>query len=73
MSSDCMGFVCENCDNPSRQSTYFQHYDMAVLEIQKKLNILLMKCNANLLLNRCPVIREIEAEIEPGDYNENLN
>ena len=39
----------------------------------KKLNILLMKCNANLLLNRCPVIREIEAEIEPGDYNENLN
>lgn len=38
MSSDCMGFVCENCDNPSRQSTYFQHYDMAVLEIQKFLN-----------------------------------
>ena len=39
----------------------------------KKLNILLMKCNANLLLNRCPVIRNIEAEIESEDYNENSN
>ena len=39
----------------------------------KKMNILLMKCNANLLLNRCPVIRDIGAEIEQGDYNENYN
>ena len=39
----------------------------------KKLNVLLMKCNANLLLNRCPVIRDIEAEIEPLDPNDNEN
>ena len=39
----------------------------------KKMNILLMKCNANLLLNRCPVIRDIGAEIEQGDYNEFSN
>ena len=39
----------------------------------KKMNILLMRCNANLLLNRCPVIRDIQAEIEPEDPNENFN
>ena len=39
----------------------------------KKMNILLMKCNANLLLNRCPVIRDIGAELEQGDNNENYN
>ena len=39
----------------------------------KKMNILLMRCNANLLLNRCPVIRDIHAEIEPEDPNENFH
>ena len=37
----------------------------------KKMNCLLMKCNANLLLNRCPVIRNIEADIESEDSNSN--
>ena len=39
----------------------------------KKLNILLMRSNANLLLNRCPVIRNVLSEIEPVDPSENLN
>ena len=30
----------------------------------KKLNILLMRSNSNLLLNRCPVIRYVEADVE---------
>ena len=37
----------------------------------KKMNCLLMKCNANLLLNRCPVIRDIEPDIESEDSNSN--
>ena len=39
----------------------------------KKLNILLMRSNANLLLNRCPVIRDIVSEIEPVDPSDNSN
>ena len=39
----------------------------------KKMNILQMRCNANLLLNRCSVIRDVQAEIESGDPNENFN
>ena len=39
----------------------------------KKIYVLLMKCNANLLLNRCPMIRDIQAQIEPLDSNENVN
>ena len=38
----------------------------------KKLNILLMRSNANLLLNRCPVIRDVVSEIEPVDPNDNF-
>ena len=39
----------------------------------KKLNILLMRSNANLLLNRCPVIRDVVSEIEPVDPRDNFN
>ena len=39
----------------------------------KKLNILLMRSNSNLLLNRCPVIRNVEADIEHGDSNNYVN